>query len=305
MYDVIVIGGGPAGLTAALYVRRSGKTVLVIEKSTYGGQITWSEKLENFPAVTSVSGMEFADRLVEQVMERGADMELDEVSEIYALKSAEYGNKKYFVVKTVFGEEFKSKAVILATGARPRMLGLDNEENFIGTGISYCAVCDGEFYKNKVAAVNGGGNTALQEALYLSQLCSKVYLIHRRQEFRGEKSLVKLLEEKGNVEFVLGSTIEGLNGERKLQSITLSDGRILNIDGLFIAIGHVPDNSVAADYIKLDEEGYADSDESCETEFSGLFVAGDCRKKQVRQVTTAVADGTSAALKACQYVDSY
>ena len=284
MYDVIVIGGGPAGLTAALYVRRSGKTVLVIEKSTYGGQITWSEKLENFPAVTSVSGMEFADRLVEQVMERGADMELDEVSEIYALKS---------------------KAVILATGARPRMLGLDNEENFIGTGISYCAVCDGEFYKNKVAAVNGGGNTALQEALYLSQLCSKVYLIHRRQEFRGEKSLVKLLEEKGNVEFVLGSTIEGLNGERKLQSITLSDGRILNIDGLFIAIGHVPDNSVAADYIKLDEEGYADSDESCETEFSGLFVAGDCRKKQVRQVTTAVADGTSAALKACQYVDSY
>lgn len=305
MYDIVIIGGGPAGLTAALYGARSGKSVLVIEKNVYGGQITWSDKLENFPGILSISGMEFADKLVEQVMQYNVKLELDEVSEVYTVKSEETPDKKYFVLRTVFGEEFKGKALIIATGAKPRMLGLENEENLIGEGISYCAVCDGEFYKGKKVAVVGGGNTALQEALYLSDLCETVALIHRREAFRGDKAFVKLLEKKKNVEFILNSTVKTLSGGDKLDSITLSDGRTIPLDGLFIAIGHVPDNDIVSDYIKLDDSGYAEADESCETGFPGIFAAGDCRTKELRQVTTAVADGTAAAVRACSYVDSY
>lgn len=301
MYDVIIIGGGPAGLTAALYALRAGKTVLVIEKNAFGGQITWSPKVENFPTIESISGTELADRLTSQVMNQGADMELDEVVSVEIV-----GGVK--VVKTEFGESFESKALIIATGAKPRMLGVAREEELVGAGVCYCAVCDGAFYKNHPVAVNGGGNSALQDAMLLSETCSKVYLIHRRDSFRGEAKLIEALKGKTNVEFVLGSSITALKGENELTGITVTDSagtsRDIAVDGLFVAIGHAPDNGVFASLMELDEAGYADSGEDCVTKTAGVFVAGDCRRKSVRQLTTAAADGSAAALNACRYIDS-
>lgn len=301
MYDIIIVGGGPAGLTAALYALRAGKTALIIEKSAFGGQITWSPKVENFPTIESISGTELADRLMEQAMNQGAEMELDEVTEIVL-----DGDVKR--VKTEFGGEFEAKAIIIATGAKPRMLGIEREAELVGSGVCFCAVCDGAFYKNHPVAVNGGGNSALQDAMLLSDTCSKVYLIHRRDAFRGEAKLVEALREKDNVEFVLNSSITALHGEGELCGITVTDNegaqREIAVDGLFVAIGHAPDNGIFAHLMELDEGGYAASGEECKTKTPGVFVAGDCRRKSVRQLTTAVADGSSAALAACNYIDS-
>ena len=301
MYDIIVVGGGPAGLTAALYALRAGKSALVIEKSTFGGQITWSPKVENYPAIPSVSGTELGDRLMAQAEAQGAEFELDEVI------SAELdGDVKR--VKTDFGGEFEAKALIIAVGAKPRMLGLEREEELVGNGVCFCAVCDGAFYKNRPVAVSGGGNSALQDAVLLSDTCSKVYLIHRRATFRGEAKLVETLRSKDNVEFVLESSVTALHGENELSGITVTnkDGasRDISVDGLFVAVGHAPDNSVFAQLMELDEAGYAASDESCLTTTRGVFVAGDCRRKAVRQLTTAAADGSAAALAACSYIDN-
>lgn len=301
MYDIIVVGGGPAGLTAALYALRAGKSVLVIEKSTFGGQITWSPKVENYPAIPSVSGTELGDRLMAQAEAQGAEFELDEVI------SAELdGNVKR--VKTDFGGEFEAKTLIIAVGAKPRMLGLEREEELVGNGVCFCAVCDGAFYKNRPVAVSGGGNSALQDAVLLSDTCSKVYLIHRRATFRGEAKLVETLRSKDNVEFVLESSVTALHGENELSGITVTnkDGasRDISVDGLFVAVGHAPDNGVFAQLMELDEAGYAASDESCLTKTRGVFVAGDCRRKAVRQLTTAAADGSAAALAACSYIDN-
>lgn len=301
MYDIIIVGGGPAGLTAALYALRSGKTALIIEKNAFGGQITWSPKVENFPTIESISGTELADRLMEQTMNQGAEMELDEVTAIEL-----DGDVKR--VKTEFGGEFEAKGVIIATGARPRMLGIEREAELVGSGVCFCAVCDGAFYKGCPVAVNGGGNSALQDAMLLSDTCSRVYLVHRRDSFRGEAKLVEALREKENVEFVLNSSITALHGETELTGITVTDKmgneRKIAVDGLFVAIGHAPDNGIFAELIDLDAGGYADSGEDCMTKTSGVFVAGDCRKKSVRQLTTAAADGSAAALAACSYIDS-
>lgn len=301
MYDIIVVGGGPAGLTAALYALRAGKTALIIEKSAFGGQITWSPKVENFPTIESISGTELADRLMEQAMNQGAEMEFDEVTEIVI-----DGDIKR--VKTEFGGEFEAKAIIIATGAKPRMLGIEREAELVGSGVCFCAVCDGAFYKNHPVAVNGGGNSALQDAMLLSDTCSKVYLIHRRDAFRGEAKLVEALKAKKNVEFVLNSSITALHGETELTGITVTDNagaeREIAVDGLFVAIGHAPDNGIFAHLMELDEGGYAASGEDCRTKTDGVFVAGDCRRKSVRQLTTAAADGSSAALAACNYIDS-
>ena len=301
MYDIIVVGGGPAGLTAALYALRAGKSVLIIEKSTFGGQITWSPKVENYPAIPSVSGTGLGDRLMAQAEAQGAEFELDEVI------SAELdGDVKR--VKTDFGGEFEAKALIIAVGAKPRMLGLEREEELVGNGVCFCAVCDGAFYKNRPVAVSGGGNSALQDAVLLSDTCSKVYLIHRRATFRGEAKLVETLRSKDNVEFVLESSVTALHGENELSGITVTnkDGasRDISVDGLFVAVGHAPDNGVFAQLMELDEAGYAASDESCLTKTRGVFVAGDCRRKAVRQLTTAAADGSAAALAACSYIDN-
>lgn len=301
MYDILIIGGGPAGLTAAVYALRAGKSVLVIEKSTFGGQITWSPKVENFPTLLSASGNEIADKLMQQVEAQGGETELAEV-----VKLELDGDIKR--VTTDYDDIFEGKAVIIATGAKPRMLGIEHETELVGSGVCFCAVCDGAFYKGLPVAVNGGGNSALQDAVLLSESCSKVYLIHRRDSFRGEAKLVETLKAKDNVEFVLNSSITALHGEDELSGITVTDTagatRDIDVAGLFVAIGHAPDNSLFAGYMELDKGGYALSDESCVTKTSGVFVAGDCRRKTVRQLTTACADGSAAALAACSYIDS-
>ena len=300
MYDIIIIGGGPAGLTAATYACRAGKSVLVIEKAAFGGQITWSPRVENFPGTISVSGAELGDMLLAQAMEQGADVELEEV---VSLENGAEGKK----VLCESGAEFEAKAVIIATGAKPRMLGLENEEALVGNGVGFCAVCDGAFYKNRVVAVNGGGNSALQDALLLSESCKKVYLIHRREGFRGEAKLVEALRGKNNVEFVLNATVSRLIGEDELKAVAVmqnGEERIIELDGLFVAIGHQPQNEAFANWITLDARGYSDAGEDCLTATPGVFVAGDCRTKKVRQVTTAAADGAVAALAACSYLDS-
>lgn len=299
MYDIIIVGGGPAGLTAALYARRANKNVLVIEKETFGGQITYSPKVENIPGFVSLTGNEFAEKLVEQVLEQGADVESAEVLEI---RDGE--------IKTVVTEdgEFEGRAVIIATGAKHRMLGLPDEEKYVGEGVSFCAVCDGAFYKGKVVGVVGGGNSALQEALLLSDLAKKVYVIQNLDFLTGEKKLTDQLYAKENVEVILGTVVDSFIGETELEGVKVSssDGEKMKIalDGLFIAIGLIPQNEAFDNVIALDERGYAVSDENCMTETDGIFTAGDCRTKKIRQVTTAAADGAIAALAACDYIDS-
>ena len=299
MVDIIVIGGGPAGLTAAVYARRAGKSVLVLEKDALGGQITWSPKVENYPAVPAVSGMDLGNRMAEQAMDMGAEVEIDEV-----LRIEDFGSHKR--VYGSFGTEYDARAVILAAGAKPRKLGLKREDELVGSGVGYCAVCDGAFFKGQAVAVNGGGNSALQDAVLLSDLCSRVYLVHRRDSFRGEEALVNLLRGKENVEFVLNAVITELKGDSELSGITVEqDGmqREIPVSGLFVAIGHEPDLAVFADFLDRDAQGYAVSDEGCLTKTDGLFVAGDCRRKKIRQVTTAAADGAVAALAACAWLD--
>lgn len=301
MYDIIVIGAGPAGLTAALYALRADKTVLVLEKATFGGQITFSPQIENYPGFAKMSGNEFADKLVDQVISQGADIEMETVT----------GIRDNGDTKTVITEdgEHEAKAVIIATGVKHRQTGLPNENELVGEGVSYCAVCDGAFFKGQTVAVLGGGNSALQEAVLLSEGCEKVYVIQNLDYFTGEARLVEKLREKDNVEFIMGTVISSLNGEGSLESLTLrkeADGSEseLKVNGLFVAIGLIPNNAMFADIAGLDEWGYIDSDESCLTKTEGVFVAGDCRKKQIRQITTAAADGSVAALAACRYIDS-
>ena len=298
MYDIIIIGGGPAGLTAALYACRANKKTLVIEKETFGGQITFSPKVENIPGFISLTGNEFAEKLVEQVLEQGADVESCEAIEI---RDGE--------IKTVVTDdgEYQGKSVIIATGAKHRMLGIDGEERFVGEGISFCAVCDGAFYKNKNVAVVGGGNSALQEAILLSDTAKKVFVVQNLDFFTGEKKLVEQLEKLDNVEIILGVTVDSFVGDNELEGIVIKNSagetRKLELDGLFVAIGLIPQNEAFKNVVKLDGRGYAEVDESCETETKGIFVAGDCRTKKIRQVTTAAADGAIAALAACDYVD--
>ena len=298
MHDILIIGGGPAGLTAATYACRAGKSVLVLEKNAFGGQITWSPKVENFPGFASISGTELGDRLLEQAMNQGAEVELEEAQEL----RRENGG---FTVACESGARYEAKAVILAAGARPRPLGVAREEELVGCGVCYCAVCDGAFYAGKPVAVCGGGNSALQDALLLSESCSKVWLVHRRGEFRGEQKLVEALSQRENVEFVLNAKVAELLGGEELSGLVVEqDGqrRTLPAEGLFVAVGHQPDLGAFASLLALDRTGYADSAEDCLTGTPGLFVAGDCRKKSVRQLTTAAADGAVAALAAVQYL---
>ena len=299
MYDILIIGGGPAGLTAATYACRAGKTVLVLEKAAFGGQITWSPRVENFPGFVSISGSALGDKLLEQAMEQGAEVELEEVAGLAR-------NGETWTVRCDSGAAFEGRAVILATGAHPRMLGIPREEELVGSGVGYCAVCDGAFYKGKAVAVNGGGNSALQDALLLSESCSKVYLIHRRDSFRGEQKLVEALQARENVEFVLNASVKALLGEEELSAVAVEQNgqsREIPVEGLFVAIGHQPDLEAFAPWLNRDKAGYADAGEDCLTPTEGLFVAGDCRKKAVRQLTTAAADGAVAALAACRWLD--
>jgi len=298
MYDIIVIGGGPAGLTAAVYARRANKSVLVIEKGSFGGQITFSPKVENIPGFSEVTGNEFAEKLVEQALGLDAEVECAEVLEI-----------KQGDIKTVVtdGGNFEAKTVIIATGAKHRMLGLPREEEFVGEGISFCAVCDGAFYTGRDVAVIGGGNSALQEAILLSDLAKKVYVVQNLDFLTGEQKLQEKLTAKENVEIILGHTVKAVLGDSTLTGITIADSsdneKQLDIDGMFVAIGLIPQNEAFEGIINLDERGYVASDENCLTNADGIFVAGDCRTKKIRQVATAAADGAVAALAACDYLD--
>lgn len=300
MYDIIVVGAGPAGLTAAIYALRANKSVLVLEKGSFGGQITYSPKVENIPGFLSLTGNEFADKLVEQALSLGAEIEPNEV---YGIRDGK--------VKTVVTEdgEYEASAVIIATGAKHRLLGLENEEKLIGNGISFCAVCDGAFYKDEAVAVIGGGNSALQEAILLSDIASKVYVVQNLDYLTGEKRLCDQLAAKDNVEIITGAVVKSIIGDAELECIRIENSsngteRELTVKGMFIAIGLVPQNTPFEDVLDIDAYGYADSDESCITSAQGVFVAGDCRKKKIRQVTTAASDGAIAALAACDYVDS-
>ncbi len=296
VYDIIIIGGGPAGLTAAVYARRANKSVLVMEKGTFGGQITSSPKVENIPGFISVSGNEFAEKLLEQAMELGAEVECIEVL------SVEDGDVK----KVITDEgEFFARAIIIATGTKHRLLGLNREEDFIGDGISFCAVCDGAFYEGKTVAVIGGGNSALQEALLLAKLCKKVYLVQNLDYFTGEEKLIEEMQVADNISTITGTVVSELIGDDVLTGIRIKTGeefKNLDIDGMFIAVGLIPQNEIFSSIVKLNDYGYVDSDEACLTTAQGVFVAGDCRSKRIRQVATAVSDGAVAALAACDYL---
>lgn len=301
MYDIIIIGAGPAGLTAAVYARRAEKSVLVLEKGVFGGQVTYSPLIENYPGFAAMSGNEFAEKLIDQALSQGADIEMETVTEI-----RDNGSSKTVVTEE---GEHEAKAVIIATGVKHRQIGLPNENEFVGEGVSYCAVCDGAFFRGQTVAVLGGGNSALQEAALLSETCKKVYVIQNLDYLTGEAKLAEKLKARDNVEFIMGTVISALNGEKSLESLTLrreADGAEskLEVSGLFVAIGLIPGNAAFADIAGLDEWGYIDSDESCLTKTPGVFTAGDCRKKQIRQITTAAADGSVAALAACRYIDS-
>lgn len=300
MLDIIIIGGGPAGLTAATYACRAGKSVLVLEKAGFGGQITYSHKIENFPSATTISGTELADKMVEQAIAQGAQVELEDAQ---SLTKNEDGT---FNIKTDFSE-YDAKAVIIATGAKHRTLGVEGEENFIGAGISFCAVCDGAFYQGQEVAVIGGGNSALVEASLLAEICKKVTIVQNLSYLTGEQKLIDALSKRDNVEIILNTTVESFKGNTELEAVVLKseDGTTTEItpQGVFVAIGLAPDNKAFEAFTVLDKWGYVVADEKCLTDTKGLFVAGDCRTKQIRQITTAAADGAVAALAACSYID--
>ena len=302
MYDILIVGGGPAGLTAAIYGLRAGKSVLVIEKNGFGGQIAYSPKVENIPGTQLISGAEFADKLTEQAMALGAEVELENVIRVDAAGDV----KKVY---TEDGNTFEGKTLILAVGVKHRMLGLPMEEELVGHGISFCAVCDGAFYAGQETIMIGGGNSALQEALLLSEVCSKVTVVQNLAFFTGEKKLSDALTAKSNVEAIFRSVVDEYlheNGELTgmvIRNTETGEKRTITCDGAFLAVGLVPENEAFAEFVQLDERGYFDIDEHCATKTPGVFVAGDCRRKNIRQVTTAAGDGAVAAMAACRYLD--
>lgn len=314
MKDVIIIGAGTAGLTAAIYALRAGKSVLVLEQGSYGGQIINTPKVENYPGIEQISGYEFAAGLFRQAERLGMEYRSEKVKDIRLEGDAPEGGAENPAavspegrVKTVETAEgsYSARALIIATGAKNRPLGVEGEDQYTGKGISYCATCDGMFFRGKKVAIVGGGNTALEDAAFLSNYCEKVYLVHRRETFRGEEKLVRELRAKENVEFLLNKTVQALEGDQTLQAVVLYDKisgeeSRLEVSGLFVAIGQMPETEAFAELIDLDENGYILAGEDCRTSVDGIFAAGDCRKKTVRQLTTAAADGAVAALSAAQ-----
>lgn len=296
--DVVVVGGGTAGLTAAIYVCRAGRSVYVLEAQAFGGQIVNTPEIENYPGLAHTNGYDYSEKLRAQAEELGAGLKMEKVSAVR--------DEEGFHVVETRRHAYYAKAVIIATGAKNRPLGLAREEELTGRGISYCATCDGAFFRGKVTAVNGGGNTAIEDAAYLAKLCEKVYLIHRREGFRAEPAALEALRAMSNVEFVVNSTVTALRGEDRLSEIEVAnkvtgERRSIAVDGLFVAIGQMPDNQVFASWADLDGAGYVAAGEDCRTRTPGVYVAGDCRTKTVRQLTTAAADGAVAALAAVEH----
>lgn len=302
MYDILIIGAGPAGMTAAIYGQRGGKKTIVFDKLSYGGQVINTAEVANYPGIPNMTGLDFADKTYNQMKDLGAEMSYEEISEIRD------ADKPIKTVITTSGKEYQCKAIIIATGSSPRPLGVENEDRFRGAGISYCATCDGAFFRDKTVAVCGGGNTALEDAEVLSDIAEKVYLVHRRDEFRADATNVKRVKTKKNVELVLDSVVTAIKGERFIQGIEVEnkktgEKRELKIDGLFVAIGQMPENDIFKDVVKLNKAGYVEAGEDCLTGTDGIFTAGDCRAKKVRQITTAVSDGAIAALAAIEHIN--
>lgn len=299
-YDIVVVGAGPAGLSAAIYGVRAGKSVLVLEALTHGGQIVNTPEIENYPGIKNISGFEFAQGLYEQAVALGAIVKYEKVNGIEVQDNIK-------LVKTA-KEIYEAKAVILATGAKNRSLGLEREDSLLGLGVSYCATCDGAFYRGRDVAVAGGGNTAIEDATFLANYCNKVYVIHRRDSFRAEDALVKALKTKENVEFVLDSNIKELIGTDGLEAVVVEnknnkESRKIEVAGLFVAIGQKPENNEFSSVVNLDDAGYILGGEDTKTNVSGIFVAGDTRTKAVRQLATAAGDGAVAGLGAAAYID--
>ena len=291
MYDTIIIGAGPAGLTAALYLLRAKKNILILEKNVYGGQIINASIVENYPGMPKVTGYDFANNLYNQVIELGGKVTYEAVLKI---------NKDKEVITNK--NTYKAKTIIIASGSSSRKINIDREKDFVGNGLSYCAICDGNLYKNKDVAVVGGGNTALEDALYLSNIVKNVYIIHRRDSFSGENKYIDELKEKDNVKFIFNSNVTKLNGNDKLESIDIVNDKneVSNIivSGLFVAIGQEPKNEIFADVIDIDGKGYIISKDGIHTNVDKILVAGDARVKNLRQLTTAVGDGALCAFTA-------
>lgn len=302
MYDIVIIGAGTAGLTAAVYGARAGKSVLVVEAENFGGQITASPRVENYPGIASISGNEFAANLLDQALGLGVQAELERVIGV----TCEQGHKLVITEENAY----PCLSVIVATGVKHRTLGLAREAELTGEGVSYCAVCDGAFFKDRDVAVVGGGSTAVSDALFLSEYCRRVTLIHRREQFRAEEALVRQLRLRKNVDFLLDSRVTALQGGSSLEGVRVEnlrtqEERFLEVEGLFVAVGQVPDSSAFAELLDLDAEGYLIAGEDCRTSCEGIFAAGDCRTKQVRQLATAAGDGAVAGLAAVQYIQSF
>ena len=291
MYDIIIIGAGPAGMTAAIYAARANKKVLVLEALSYGGEILNTLKIENYPVEENISGFDFATRLYNQVIKLGVEVKLEKVLSINENKEVKTNENTYI-----------SKSIIIATGLNNRKLNLPLEEELIGKGISYCATCDGAFFKGKDVAVVGGGNTALEDALYLSDICNKVFLIHRRNEFRADSITIDKVLNKDNIIVMYDSIITKINGSNYLESIEVNN-ELLKVDGLFIAIGKIPNLDYLNGLIETNEDGYIKSNELCHTNIDGIFVAGDIREKTLRQLVTATSDGAIAATEAIKYIN--
>lgn len=288
MYDIIIIGAGPAGLTAALYALRANKKVLIFEAKSCGGQILNANKIENYPGIDVISGFDFANNLFNQVKKFGGEFKFETVIRVTKEKEVITKNGSY-----------SAKAIIIATGSENRKLKIENENEFLGKGISYCATCDGNFYKNKTVAVVGGGNTAVEDAIYLSSIANKVYLIHRRDQFRAENKYVDELKTKDNIEYILNSNVAKIIGDEKLTKIEVvdnkSNSRTIDIDGLFIAVGQEPKNEIFSNVVDINELGYIITKDGVHSKTDGIYVAGDTRVKDLRQLTTAVSDGSIAA----------
>lgn len=302
MYDIIIIGAGPAGLTAAIYARRASRKVLVLEALSYGGQIINTPDIENYPVAAHISGFDFATKVYEQAQALGAEFVFEKAVEI-----KDNGATKQVIT---VDSTYECKAVIIATGSENRKLGVEDEDKLVGRGISYCATCDGAFYRGKKVAVVGGGNTALEDALYLADLAEEVYLIHRRDAFRGDETTVNALKERSNVRFIYNSNVTKLIAEKRLTAIEITDkntGEVttLEVNGLFVAVGRIPENQNFAQLIKLDDAGYVAAGEDCITNVPGIYAAGDNRTKSVRQLVTAAADGAVAATEAVRFVQEH
>lgn len=291
MWDIIIVGAGPAGLTAAIYALRTNKKVLIFEAKTYGGQIVNAASIENYPGIEKISGFDYATNLYNQVKNLGAEFKFETVIRVDEDRSVTTNKGTY-----------QAKSIILATGAENRKLRIDREAELVGRGVSYCATCDGNFYKGRDVAVIGGGNTALEDAIYLSNIVNKVYLIHRREEFRADDKYVDEVKSKDNIELVLNSNVVKLNGDNRLESIVVENNdkstKEIKVDGLFIAVGQEPKNEIFNNVVDLDEKGYIISEDGVHTKVKGIYIAGDSRQKMLRQLTTAVSDGAIAATTA-------